>query len=286
MKFVDDEKMIVAVASGKGGTGKTSVAVNMALSVGNDQLLDCDVEEPNAHLLLNSKVHSTEPVYVLVPHISEELCTHCGECAKMCQYNAIFVSPDKNLFFPELCHSCGGCTLACPMQAINEEKRRIGALKFGAVGDLKLVYGELDIGEIMAVPLIRAVKNQIQDNTNVIIDAPVGTSCPLIETVRESDFCLLVTEPTPFGLHDLKITVEVLRRMSIPFGVVVNRAGIGDNKVYKYCGEENIPILMEIPYQRKIAELYSRGVPFSLEMPEWKEKFQALYSEIRRLVEE
>ncbi len=278
--------MIVAVASGKGGTGKTSVAVNMALSVGNVQLLDCDVEEPNAHLLLNPNVHSTEPVYVLVPNINEEVCAHCGECAKFCQYNALFVSPDKNLFFPELCHSCGGCTLACPLQAITEEKRRIGALKFGAVGDLKLVYGELDVGEPMAVPLIKAVKNQIKDNTKVIIDAPVGTSCPLIETVRGSDFCVLVTEPTPFGLHDLKITVDVLRKMSIPFGVIVNRAGIGDNKVYQYCEEENIPVLMEIPYQRKIAELYSRGVPFSLDLTEWKGKFQSLFSEIKRLVEE
>jgi MinD superfamily P-loop ATPase len=278
--------MIVAVASGKGGTGKTSVAVNMALSVGNVQLLDCDVEEPNAHLLLNPKMYNTEPVYILVPHINEELCSHCGECAKFCQYNALFASSEKILFFPELCHSCGGCTLACPKQAITEEKRRIGALKFGAAGALKLVYGELDVGEPMAVPLIKAVKNQIQDNINVIIDAPVGTSCPLIETVRKSDFCVLVTEPTPFGLHDLKITVEVLRKMSVPFGVVVNRAGIGDNKVYGYCKEEKIPLLLEIPYQRKIAELYSRGVPFSLEMPEWKEKFQALFSEIKRLVEE
>jgi len=278
--------MIVSVASGKGGTGKTSVAVNMALSIGNVQLLDCDVEEPNAHLLLNPNMHSTEPVYVLVPHINEELCAHCGECAKFCQYNALFSSPEKILFFPELCHSCGGCTLACPRQAITEEKRSIGALKFGAVGELKLVYGELDVGEPMAVPLIKAVKKQIENNKNVIIDAPVGTSCPVIETVRESDFCVLVTEPTPFGLHDLKITVEVLRKMGVPFGVVVNRAGIGDNKVYQYCNEESIPILLEIPYQRKIAELYSKGVPFSLEMPEWKEKFQALFSEIKRLVEE
>jgi MinD superfamily P-loop ATPase len=277
--------MIVAVASGKGGTGKTSVAVNLALSVGNVQLLDCDVEEPNVHLLLNPKMHNTEPVYVLVPHINEELCSHCGECAKFCQYNALFISQNKNLFFPELCHSCGGCTLACPRQAINEEKRRIGALKFGGIGNLKLVYGELDVGEPMAVPLIKAVKNQIEDNTNVIIDAPVGTSCPVIETVRDSDFCVLVTEPTPFGLHDLKITVDVLRKMGILFGVIVNRAGIGDNKVYRYCNEEKIPVLLEIPYQRRIAELYSRGVPFALEMPEWKEKFQALYSEIKELVE-
>jgi MinD superfamily P-loop ATPase len=283
---LDDAKMIVAVASGKGGTGKTSVAVNMALSVGKVQLLDCDVEEPNAHLLLNPNIQSTEPVYVLVPHINERLCAHCGECAKFCQYNAIFVSPSKTLFFPELCHSCGGCTLACPKQIITEENRRIGELKFGSVEDVKLVYGELDVGEPMAVPLIKAVKRQIQDNTNVILDAPVGTSCPVIETVRESDFCILVAEPTPFGLHDLKITVEVLRKMSIPCGVVVNRAGIGDDKVYQYCKEGNIPVLMEIPYQRRIAELYSRGVPFSLEISEWKEKFQSLFSEIKRLVEE
>ena len=276
--------MIVAVASGKGGTGKTSVAVNMALSVGNVQLLDCDVEEPNAYLLLNPKMHNIEPVYILVPHINEELCSHCGECTKFCQYNAIFDSSKKILFFPELCHSCGGCILACPVQAITEEKRRIGALKFGAAGALKLVYAELDVGEPMAVPLIKAVKNQMENNKNVIIDAPVGTSCPVIETVRESDFCVLVTEPTPFGLHDLKITVEVLRKMSIPFGVVVNRAGIGDNKVYQYCREEHIPILMEIPYQRKIAELYSKGIPFTLELSEWKEKFQVLFSEMERLL--
>jgi MinD superfamily P-loop ATPase len=279
-------QMIVSVASGKGGTGKTSVAVNMALSIGNVQLLDCDVEEPNAHLLLHPNMHRTEPVYVLVPHINEELCLHCGECVKFCQYNALFASSEKILFFPELCHSCGGCTLACPRQAITEEKRRIGALKFGAAGELKLVYGEMDVGEPMAVPLIKAVKKQIEDNKNVIIDAPVGTSCPVIETVRESDLCVLVTEPTPFGLHDLKITVQVLRKMKVPFAVVVNRAGIGDKKVYTYCKEENIPILLEIPYQRKIAELYSRGVPFSLEMPEWKEKFQTLFNKIRKLVEE
>ena len=276
--------MIVSVASGKGGTGKTSVAVNMALSVGNVQLLDCDVEEPNAHLLLQPDILRTETVYVLVPHINEELCLHCGECAKFCQFNALFASPEKILFFPELCHSCGGCALACPVQAITEEKRKLGTLKFGAARDVKLVYGELDVGEPMAVPLIKAVKKQIEHKRNVIIDAPVGTSCPVIETVRETDFCVLVTEPTPFGLYDLKIAVHVLRKLVVPFGVVVNRAGIGDKKVYQYCKDENIPILLEIPYQRKIAELYSRGVPFSLKMFEWKGKFQTLFSEIQRLV--
>jgi len=276
--------MIVSIASGKGGTGKTSVAVNMALSIKNVQFLDCDVEEPNAHLLLHPDISKMEPVYILVPLVNEELCDHCGECSKFCQYNAIFASSEKILVFPELCHSCGGCALVCPRKAITEEKHRIGTLKFGSVGDLTLVYGELEIGEPMAVPVIKEVKKQTRKSENVVLDSPPGTSCPVIETVRGSDFCVLVTEPTPFGLHDLKITVQVLRDMGIPFGVVINRADIGDKKVYEYCREENIPILLEIPYERKIAELYSRGVPFSLEMLEWKEKFQTLFNEIRKLV--
>jgi len=275
--------IIVAIASGKGGTGKTSVAVNMALSIGNVQFLDCDVEEPNAHLLLHPEIAQTEPVYVLVPIVNEELCDYCGKCADFCQYNAIFVSPGKVLIFPELCHSCGGCAIVCPKKAISEEQHRIGTLKFGLVSDSKIVYGELDVGEPMAVPVIREVKRRIKRGKTVILDSPPGTSCPVIETVKGSDFCVLVTEPTPFGLHDLRITVQVLEDMAIPFGVVVNRAGIGDKKVYEYCEEKRIPILLEIPHQRKIAELYSRGVPFSLEMPEWKPRFQALFDEVRKL---
>ncbi len=278
--------MIVSVASGKGGTGKTSVAVNMALSVGSVQLLDCDVEEPNAHLLLHPKLQRTEPVYTFIPRINEDLCDHCGECAKFCQFNALFTSAKKTLVFPELCHSCGGCAIVCPTKAISWEKHRIGALKLGSVGEMALVYGELEIGKPMAVPVIKAVKNQIGKAENVILDSPPGASCPFVETVRGSDFCVLVTEPTPFGLHDLKIAVQVLRDLAVPFGVVVNRAGVGDEKVYAYCKEERIRVLMEIPYQREIAELYSRGVPFSVEMPEWKEKFQTLYNEIRRIVGE
>jgi MinD superfamily P-loop ATPase len=277
--------MIVAVASGKGGTGKTSVAVNMALSIGKVQLLDCDVEEPNAHVLLNPEISQTERVYLQVPVVNEELCDHCGKCSDFCQFNAIFVSPEKVLIFPELCHSCGGCAIVCPMKAISEEQHRVGTLKFGSAGDLELVYGELEVGEPMAVPIIREVKRQVKSSKTVILDSPPGTSCPVIETVKGSNFCILVTEPTPFGLHDLKITVEVLENMGIPFGVVVNRAGIGDKKVYEYCREKGIPILLDIPYQRKIAELYSRGIPFSLEMPEWKEKFQNLFDKVRKLAD-
>ena len=275
--------MKVSVASGKGGTGKTSVAVNMALSIEDVQFLDCDVEEPNAHLLLRPKAIQIEPIYILVPVIDEKLCDHCGKCAEFCQYNAIFVTSDKALVFPELCHSCGGCTLVCPRKAITEERYRIGTLKRGSTGSFDLVYGELVIGEPMAVPIIKEVKRQITKNKNVILDSPPGTSCPVIETVRGTDFCVLVTEPTPFGLHDLNITVQVLRHMGIPFGVVVNRAGIGDRKVYEYCTENCIPVLLEIPFQRKIAELYSRGIAFTVEMPEWKEKFRTFFAEIKEL---
>jgi len=275
--------MIISIASGKGGTGKTSVAVNMAVSIDNVQLLDCDVEEPNAHLLLHPKISHTEPIYVFVPVVNEKLCNHCGKCAEFCQYNAIFVSSEKVLVFPELCHSCGGCALLCPEKAIAEEKHRIGTLKRGSVKDFELVYGELEVGEPMAVPIIKEVKRCIVKRKNVILDSPPGTSCPVVETVKGSDFCVLVTEPTPFGLHDLKITVQVLEDMAVPFGVVVNRAGIGDRKVYEYCREKSIPLLLEIPFQRKIAELYSRGIPFSTEMLEWKEKFQTLFDEIRKL---
>ena len=276
--------MIVSVASGKGGTGKTSVAVNMALSVGTVQLLDCDVEEPNAHILLQPEINKKEPVYISTPKIDRKLCNACGDCTRFCQYNAIFVAPEKILVFPELCHSCGGCALVCPKKAITWERQKIGTLNFGAAGNVALVYGELEVSKPLAVPVIKAVKGQIKDVENVILDSPPGTSCPFVETVSGSDFCLLVTEPTPFGLHDLKIAVEVLRKVAVPFGVVVNRSGIGDRKLYDYCREENIRILLEIPYDRRIAELYSKGVPFSLEMSDWVEKFQMVYNEIVRLV--
>jgi MinD superfamily P-loop ATPase len=275
--------MIVAVASGKGGTGKTSVAVNMALSVGNVQLLDCDVEEPNAYLFLKPRISLTQTVAVSVPVVNDKLCNRCGKCADFCQYNALFVGSNEVLVFPDLCHSCGGCMIVCPAEAISEEPYRIGTLKRGVAGDVELVYGELDVQRPMAVPVIAEVKRQMKKGKNVILDSPPGTSCPVIQTVKGSDFCVLVTEPTPFGLHDLKIIVQVLENMKIPCGVVVNRAGVGDKKVYQFCGENKIPILLEIPYDKRIAELYSRGIAFSKEMPEWKQKFQALFETVREL---
>jgi MinD superfamily P-loop ATPase len=274
--------LIITVASGKGGTGKTTVAVNMALSLENVQLLDCDVEEPNSHILLQPTITETEPVYTKVPVISEELCVYCGKCSKFCAYNALFVAPKTVMVFSELCHSCGGCMLVCPKDAITETERQIGVIKKGEAKGVEIVYGELNVGEAMAVPLIRAVKNQMKNDKTVIIDAPPGTACSLVASVHKTDYCILVTEPTPFGLHDLKITVQVLKDLGVPMGVVINRAGIGDRKVYEYCEKEKIPLLLEIPFSKKIAELYSRGVPFVAEMPEWKEKFLEILDTIKR----
>jgi MinD superfamily P-loop ATPase len=276
-------QMIVSVASGKGGTGKTSVAVNMALSIGNIQILDCDVEEPNAHIFLKPQISHTQPVTVSVPFVNEKQCDRCGKCADFCQYNALFVGSKEVLVFPDLCHSCGGCALVCPAEAISEVKHKIGTLKLGSISNGELVYGELEVQRPMAVPIIRAVKKRVKKDKDVIFDSPPGTSCPVIQTVKGSDFCVLVTEPTPFGLHDLKIIVQVLESMKIPSGVVINRAGVGDKKVYEFCREKNIPILLEIPYDKRIAELYSQGIPFSQEMPEWKAKFQTLFKTVRKL---
>ena len=274
--------MIITVASGKGGTGKTTVAVNMALSLENVQLLDCDVEEPNAHILLQPTIREIRPVTTKFPVISEELCIYCGKCSKFCAYNALFVAPKTVMVFPELCHSCGGCALVCPKNAITEKERQIGIIKKGEANGVEIVYGELNVGEAMAVPLINAVKNQTKKDKTVIIDAPPGTACSLVASVHKTDFCILVTEPTPFGLHDLKITVQVLKNLGVPMGVIVNRAGLGDRKVYEYCEKEDIPLLMEIPFDKKIVDLYSRGVPFVTQMHEWKEKFQKIRDTIQR----
>ena len=272
--------MIIAIASGKGGTGKTTVAVNLALSLGNVQLLDCDVEAPNAHLLLRPEPQETLPVYTLIPEIREERCDYCGKCAEFCAFNALFVAPKAIMTFSELCHSCGGCTIVCPNDAIREAKKQIATIHKGTAGTIDLVYGQLNVGEPMPVPVIKAVKNHLREDKTVLIDAPPGTACPLVASVYQSDYCLLVTEPTPFGVHDLQITVQVLRDLNIPMGLVINRAGIGDNQIYEYCTEEKLPILLEIPFSKRIAELYSHGMPFVEVMPEWKDKFQQLFNQI------
>jgi len=276
--------MIISVASGKGGTGKTTVAVNLALSIKKShpvQFLDCDVEEPNAHFFLKPNISESPPVFLPVPEVIEEKCTYCGKCAEVCAYNAIAVLKDTVLVFPELCHGCGGCQLLCPEGAIREIGKRIGIIEFGSSDNLQFIHGKLDIGQAMSPPLIRAVKKHINHTRTVIIDVPPGTSCPVIEAVKGSDFVLLVTEPTPFGLNDLQLAVETMEELVIPFGVIINRADIGDRKVQDYCEKENIPVLMTIPMDRDIAVAYSEGKTLIETQSAYKQKFIELFEKVQ-----
>lgn len=266
--------MIIAVASGKGGTGKTTVSVNLARVLGSEvRLLDCDVEEPNAHLFLKGSKIKEEIVTIPIPQVDESLCDGCGECGKFCEYHAIVTFGTAPLVFPEMCHGCGGCTMVCPQKAIREINKRIGVVETLQAGNITLIQGLLDVGSAMAPPLIRAVKAHLQNGLPAILDAPPGTSCPVIATLRETDFVVLVTEPTPFGLHDLRLAVDMVRELKIPFGVVVNRVGVGDDRVHVYCNDQKIPVILEIPDDRRIAEVYSRGELIVESLPEYRELF-------------
>ncbi len=272
--------MKIAVASGKGGTGKTTVAVSLALSAKNAQYIDCDVEEPNAAIFLKPVIEETVPVEVTLPEIDKDKCTYCRKCAKLCVFNALVVLGEKILLFPELCHGCGGCMYICPEKAITETTRKIGVVEKGRSGNIDFIQGILNVGEAMAPPVIKKARSLVDDSKIVIFDAPPGTSCPVIETVRGTDFCLLVTEPTPFGLNDLKLAVEMTKEIGVPRAVIINCWGVGDDEVEKYCEEESIPVLLKIPWDRRIAEGYSRGIPAVTVLPEMKDEFLNVLSRV------
>lgn len=277
--------MIISIASGKGGTGKTTVAASLAASVAdNVQVLDCDVEEPNAHLFLKPQIEQSETVTTPVPEVDESKCTLCKKCDEICQFKAIVVIGETVLPFHALCHSCGGCMVVCPEKAITETGRELGVVEKGRKNGIGFVHGRLRVGEAMSPPLIRKVRSFAEPGLLTIIDAPPGTSCPVIAAMKGADFVLLVTEPTPFGLHDLKLAVEAVKVLGIPSGLVINRSDIGDDKVKAYAAEEDLPVLLEIPFDRRIAEAYSRGDMLAESIPEYREAFLKLHEDIRTIV--
>ncbi|MDQ1253597.1 MAG: hypothetical protein QG646_2776 [Euryarchaeota archaeon] len=274
--------MKIAFASGKGGTGKTTVSLNLALVLPDVQLFDCDVEEPNCNLFLGFELEKVEDVVCPIPVIDPEKCSLCGRCSDFCRYNALAALPTKVLVFPFLCHGCGGCTILCPEKAIRESQRPIGVIeKAKGESSPEFYRGLLNIGEVTTSPVIKTLKKHIDNRKTAIIDAPPGTACPVIASIEDMDYCVLVTESTPFGFHDLKLAIDLVRALKIPFGVVINRYGLGDSKVEEYCKAEGIPILLKIPNDRKIAELYSQGIPFIREMPEWNEKLLCMFKAIK-----
>lgn len=276
--------MKLAVASGKGGTGKTTVAINLAFAasvVGRTvAYLDCDVEEPNGHLFLRPTITQEQPINKLIPVVDPARCTHCGQCSQACRYGAIACVAEKTLVFTELCHACGGCLLACPADAIREIPKPIGQLHVGTSGRIQFVEGVLDVGEAMSPPAIHAVKDAAPDADLIILDCPPGTSCPAIAGVRDADLVLLVTEPTPFGLNDLKLAVEMVRALGLPFAVVINRADVGDDESREYCQHNRIPILAELPDDRAVAEAYSRGDMISSVVPSFADQMRRLLAQV------
>jgi len=272
--------MIISVASGKGGTGKTTVAVNLALILAEDhevELMDADVEAPNAHLFVRPTIEEQIDATIPVPQVDEGKCTYCGKCSEACAFNALAVSDGLIMVFAELCHGCGGCSFVCPEGAITETPRPVGIVEWGYAKEFghDFIHGKLDPGEALAPPITKEIKRHLRGREITIIDAPPGTSCTAVEAVKDSDYCILVTEPTPFGLRDLDLTVKMLNKLDLQMGVVINRSDMGDEAVREYCRSKGIPIIAELPFDRAVATAYANGEPVA-RVPGWRSRFETI----------
>lgn len=269
--------MKIAVLSGKGGTGKTTIATNLFMVKGQGMLIDTDVEEPNSHLFLKPLMMQRIPIRKGYPEVNTETCTLCGACGDFCRFNAILPAKRKVLVNEELCHDCGGCEMVCPTHSIRYLKRTIGNVYIGKTElGLSVAYGDLLVGETSGVPIIEHLRDLTKDEDLVFIDSPPGTACSTVAAVEDVDYAIIVAEPTPFGVSDMKMVVEMLREMNIDMGVVVNKAGLGDREIYGYCQEEGLDILAEIPFSKTYAKAYAAGSMLSEEFPEFREKMERI----------